>query len=476
MAKIVSDDMQNMNELMHEANLIKSMKHPAIPVIYDIEEFNNSICIIEEYIAGKSLREYIHDRSLNTDDILRIGKEICEILEYMHNYNESGVIHLDIKPDNIIIDNKGKVKLVDFGNSIAEGEIKTRYEGSIFYAAPEQYTNPSPGKASDIYSLGMLLLYMADNGNQSLNIDVDSICHKKLCPIIKKCIRHKSNKRYKKIEDVKADIEKNLRKTEKSDKRNSYIIYTAGTRSGIGTTHISLSIAHFFKKKGLRCIVADATDNQHIFSMALAGELTKTGVFSYKNIDILPDYYDRIEPEIKAYDIAVIDCGSYTDDINEDDGGLSHRCNTIRRISDYAKRCMKDGYREIHLMAAGGRYGIAEENDKILDFIRSNGNNRKVLFVNLVDVKGFYEFSKGMTCDCYRVPCIYDWTVENPIFEDSMNELIKDYMPEINAFLTGKRKEILKRELNEKVHKFYRKIKFLKKKNFFIYKNNEKNE
>lgn len=137
---------------------------------------------------------------------------------------------------------------------------------------------------------------------------------------------------------------------------------------------------------------------------------------------------------------------------------------------------MKDGYREIHLMAAGGRYGIAEENDKILDFIRSNGNNRKVLFVNLVDVKGFYEFSKGMTCDCYRVPCIYDWTVENPIFEDSMNELIKDYMPEINAFLTGKRKEILKRELNEKVHKFYRKIKFLKKKNFFIYKNNEKNE
>ena len=75
-AKIFSGNQQDARRLMKEAHLIKNLKHPHIPVIYDIEqnigEDNDSICIIEEYIDGKSLRQYVHDER---SEERRVGKE-----------------------------------------------------------------------------------------------------------------------------------------------------------------------------------------------------------------------------------------------------------------------------------------------------------------------------------------------------------------------------------------------------------------
>ena len=90
--------------ILREARLIKNLKHSHIPVIYDIEEDDISICIIEEYISGKSLRSYINDTdNIKTSEICDIAVKLCDILEYLHNCDNE-IIHLDIKPDNIIID------------------------------------------------------------------------------------------------------------------------------------------------------------------------------------------------------------------------------------------------------------------------------------------------------------------------------------------------------------------------------------
>ena len=117
-AKVIRKADMDSDTILREARLIKNLKHSHIPVIYDIEEDDISICIIEEYISGKSLRSYINDTdNIKTSEICDIAVKLCDILEYLHNCDNE-IIHLDIKPDNIIIDEHNNVKLIDFGSSI----------------------------------------------------------------------------------------------------------------------------------------------------------------------------------------------------------------------------------------------------------------------------------------------------------------------------------------------------------------------
>ena len=113
-AKVIRKADMDSDTILREARLIKNLKHSHIPVIYDIEEDDISICIIEEYISGKSLRSYINDTdNIKTSEICDIAVKLCDILEYLHNCDNE-IIHLDIKPDNIIIDEHNNVKLIDF--------------------------------------------------------------------------------------------------------------------------------------------------------------------------------------------------------------------------------------------------------------------------------------------------------------------------------------------------------------------------
>ena len=159
--------------ILREARLIKNLKHSHIPVIYDIEEDDISICIIEEYISGKSLRSYINE-----------------------------IIHLDIKPDNIIIDEHNNVKLIDFGSSIHKAGLTQAGMISPGYAAPEQYGGKELTYQTDIYSVGMVLKFMADS---------NSTVHNKLYPVINKCTRHNQYRRYKNVKALRWELEQTAR-------------------------------------------------------------------------------------------------------------------------------------------------------------------------------------------------------------------------------------------------------------------------
>ena len=95
-AKTVYKNAAECSRILKEANLIKSLKYTGVPLIYDIDANIDSICIIEEYISGKSLTEYIHETgTLSITQIAILGVQICSVLEYLHNH--VGIIHLDIK-------------------------------------------------------------------------------------------------------------------------------------------------------------------------------------------------------------------------------------------------------------------------------------------------------------------------------------------------------------------------------------------
>lgn len=97
-----------------EADILKNLRHPAIPIIYDIEENDECVCIIEEFVKGMSLNSFITKHgNISVKEIADIALQLCQILEYLH---DNKVYHADIKPENILYDN-GRIYLLDYGNA-----------------------------------------------------------------------------------------------------------------------------------------------------------------------------------------------------------------------------------------------------------------------------------------------------------------------------------------------------------------------
>ncbi|MFZ4812934.1 MAG: PQQ-binding-like beta-propeller repeat protein [Phototrophicaceae bacterium] len=141
-----------------EANILATLNHPAIPKIYDFFDQNDRVYLVMEHINGRDLEALLSQtKTLPIEKVIEWSIDLCEVLSYLHNHQPDSIIFRDMKPSNIMIDNLGKVRLIDFG--IAKtfvGANKQTIIGTEGYSGPEQYKgNASP--RSDQYSLGATL-------------------------------------------------------------------------------------------------------------------------------------------------------------------------------------------------------------------------------------------------------------------------------------------------------------------------------
>lgn len=147
----------------NEALLLKEIRHPALPNIMDIFDEDGYTYIIREYCRGEDIRKNIHQSGpYSLDKCKLIVKHLSSVLNYLHS-QEPALIYRDLKPSNVIIDEKSNIKLIDFGISRKFDQEKkddTQYMGSRKYAAPEQFGLGQSSPKTDIYSLGMLLYFM----------------------------------------------------------------------------------------------------------------------------------------------------------------------------------------------------------------------------------------------------------------------------------------------------------------------------
>lgn len=154
-------------KFIKEAKTISQFQDtPGIVKVLDIFEENNTAYYVMNYIQGQSLQEYIEKKGkLQFENACKIIRELCGILRSIHNKN---CLHLDIKPSNIMIENTGKLILIDFGVSkhynSASGiqTTKTPVAHSPGYAPLEQYKNEVTGftPATDIYSVGGVFYFL----------------------------------------------------------------------------------------------------------------------------------------------------------------------------------------------------------------------------------------------------------------------------------------------------------------------------
>ena len=101
--------------VLTEAQLLKSLNHPGIPMIFDIEEDDSNYYLVEEYIQGESLEAYLlHHKFISSDLFLSFCEQLCDIFRYLHSLHPTPILYQDLKPEHIIVCGT-QLKLIDFG-------------------------------------------------------------------------------------------------------------------------------------------------------------------------------------------------------------------------------------------------------------------------------------------------------------------------------------------------------------------------
>lgn len=164
--KILRDEFIGNNEFIrrfkNESKAIALLNHPNIVRVYDVSFTNRIHSIVMEYIDGISLKDFIsHKHVLTPRETIHFTMQILNALQHAH---DKGIVHRDIKPQNIMLLRSGQIKVTDFGIArFARSEVRTitdRAIGSVHYISPEQAMGENTDEKSDLYSVGVMMFEM----------------------------------------------------------------------------------------------------------------------------------------------------------------------------------------------------------------------------------------------------------------------------------------------------------------------------
>ncbi len=181
-----------------ESSLLRNFHHDGLPAFVGEYQNESMLCVVRDYVEGTPLDRLACRSALNPRQSADIIGQLCDILTYLHSQNPP-IIHRDIKPQNIIVDESGHITLIDFGISRTYDEsarADTICFGTRFYAAPEQYGFAQSDPRSDIFSAGVLLAWLL-TGLVDLEQAKKSITNRRMLAIVEKCTAFDPKDRYK---------------------------------------------------------------------------------------------------------------------------------------------------------------------------------------------------------------------------------------------------------------------------------------
>ncbi len=302
---------------IHEAQAESAINHPNICQVYDIGHENDVDYIVMEYVEGETLRQLIDTKGkLTENEVIKIGIEICSAVQAAH---EKGIIHRDIKPDNIMITRQGSVKIMDFGLAKLKRETQplepseiniekgtslslltslSTLMGTVFYMSPEQIEKGEIDERTDIFSLGIVLYEMITGQQPFSGLDnlaiMEAILEKEPVPpsalvqvsqkmenIILKALAKEPVNRFPNIKDLREKLEElsNIQINRETKKKK---VLTRG--------FVSLAIL-LIGFVGLRLYFQSKTTKIRLYPVLNSAAMEVSPVFSPDGKRILYRYY-----------------------------------------------------------------------------------------------------------------------------------------------------------------------------------------
>ncbi|MGN1164895.1 MAG: serine/threonine protein kinase [Lachnospiraceae bacterium] len=190
---------------------LKTCENPHVPKIFECVEDNGKLIIVEEYIQGESMAEHLEEKgTYSLEEVCRFMITICDVLEQLH-YLQQPVIHRDLKPDNILIQENGYLKIIDFNTAKQYEygrESDTVIIGTRKYAAPEQFGFRQSDARTDIYAMGVMMNYLLTKRYPEEFLYISEKYGKKsMSDVIHKCVEFSPDSRYQTVMDLRKDLQ-----------------------------------------------------------------------------------------------------------------------------------------------------------------------------------------------------------------------------------------------------------------------------
>ena len=275
-----------------EVKLLITLNHHRLPRIVDFidPDRDGYSYIVMDYIQGVPLDQFIRAREgrLPLELILRFGLQIAEGLHYLHRH-EPPVIHRDVKPANLLVDDKGELRFVDFGIarifSVGKSEDTVQL-GTVGFAAPEQYDNRQSDARTDLYSLGAVLLYMGTGGRYTVWTSEAAVALREhgceqLRPIVSKLLQVRPEERFASAEAVSEALTLLLRGLSDASLAASgsnariadmvayngrpALVSVMAASAGAGATHTAIALAHTMARSMKKVAVVEMNPKSTAF-------------------------------------------------------------------------------------------------------------------------------------------------------------------------------------------------------------------
>ena len=292
------------DSLFTEANLLKSLQHPGIPTIYDMEQDENYYYLIEEYAQGESLEEFLlHQPTISQSTFFDLSLQLCDIFRYLHTLKPYPLLYLDLKPEHIIVCGM-QIKLIDFGVSTYLSNLGNIYNlfGNKDFSAPELLSGASPDILSDIYSIGKIM--------ELLSHHLDIPLSPKLHSIINKSIEQIPASRFETVDKLISAIENEKETMYHTHSRKN--IAVIGSHLGCGSTHICIALVSTLNYLGYRSFYyqIDHKDSLQQVPLFVHSLREKDGLISYRFFKGYPSYGPGVQISEADADIYVYDYGA----------------------------------------------------------------------------------------------------------------------------------------------------------------------